>query len=75
MWRLLVRRRCVRCAISLNQHEPRRVVLVLDDIKTGNARLFDALLRIGNRGSDEWLDVLRFHAYVNMDDEHGFQRG
>src|SRR2546423_3128469 len=64
VWRLLVRGCCVRRAICLDQHEPSRVILVLDEIKTGNTRLFDALLRIGNRGSDEWINVLRFHANV-----------
>ena len=64
----LVRRRGLRSAIDLHQHKARRVILLLHEIKAGDARFLDALSRVGNRGLFEGLDVLRFYVNVNVND-------
>ena len=43
----LVRGRRLGGAIGFHQHEARRVILLLGDIEPGDARLLDALPRIG----------------------------
>ena len=57
MFRFLVRGCGVRIPIHLHQHKARRVILLLDDIKARDARLFQTFPRIGERRPFERLDA------------------
>src|SRR5262245_31648167 len=65
---LVVSRRFLR-PVNLDEHEPRWILAVLDDIEAGDARLLHALVGILERGCPERVDMLRLHEAVNMDDE------
>src|ERR1044071_1258921 len=71
MWCLFVCACGLTGSISLNQHKSSRVILVLDNVETGDARLFYTLTRIRKGRFDELLYALRLHPNMNMDDQHG----
>lgn len=59
--------RCgVGISINLDQHETRRVVLLLDDIEARDAWFFQARTRVGERGLIEGVNALRFDMNMNM---------
>jgi hypothetical protein len=60
-----------RCAIDLNQHEARRIVGLLSDIKAGNASFTNTGPCVRQRGGFETLNVFGLGVNVNVDDEHG----
>lgn len=70
MPRFLVGRRRFRCAIYLHEHELRRIILVLGDIKPRDPGFLYARAGVGKRRLLERLDILRFYVNVNMDDQH-----
>ena len=57
-------------AIPLDQHEPRRVVLLLNHVEPGDAGLFHAFTGVSQRGCLERLDAIRPHMHVDMNEEH-----
>lgn len=68
---LLMPGRIIRCAVDLQQDKARRIILLLDEIKAGNAGLFQAAAGIFNGGCLECLDLIRFDMGKNMDYIHG----
>ena len=54
-------------AINLYKHEPRRIILLLKDIKSSDPWLFPALPRISDRGLLKFVHTLWL--YVNMDED------
>ena len=64
----LMRGRRLRGAIGFHQHEARGVILLLDAIEARDARLPDALPRVGEAGLLEGLDILRFHMNMDVND-------
>jgi hypothetical protein len=57
-------------AISFHQNESGRIIDLLNYIESCNARFLDAIPGIFNGGIDESRHGLRFHLYVDMNDEH-----
>ena len=71
MGRLLVRDGGLLRAVDLHQDEVGRVVVVLEDVEAGDARLLHAGGRVGEGGGFEGVDVGWIDVDVNVDDEHG----
>jgi len=59
-----------RRPVDLNQHEARRVIHLLYNVKTGDTGLFDALRGVLKRCSAKSLRRLRSNVHVDMNDEH-----
>ena len=57
-------------AIRFHQHEPRWVILLLNDVETRYARFLEACARIGQRRFFESLHVFRFDMDMNVNYEH-----
>src|SRR5581483_9202623 len=65
----LVRGGSLGGAIGFDENEARGIVLVLDDIEAGDARLLDAGGGVGKRGLFESVDAIGFDVNLNVDDE------
>ena len=70
MRRLPVRRLRRRIAVDLNQHKPRRVVGLLEDIKPQHAGLQPAGAGVQPRRRHERLERFRFHLDLHVDNQH-----
>jgi len=66
MRRFLVLSGIIRCTIDLNQHKTRGVILLLDDIKSGDTWLLYAITSILQGGRAEGLGLLRLNMGENM---------
>src|SRR5882762_2919641 len=66
---LMCRRRAGR-AIAFHQDKSRGLILLLENVEPGNARLLETFLRIGNGGPLKSLHRFRFYVNVNMNDKH-----
>ena len=71
MARFFVRSRGLIISIDFYKNEAGRVILLLDDIETRDARLFDAFAGVGQRETFEIFDTLSLHVNVDVDDKHG----
>lgn len=60
----------VRGPVNLDEHEARRVVLLLDDVEAGDAGFLDAVAGVVERGGLEGCDAISLHVDVDVDDEH-----
>ena len=69
--RLLVGRRGLGGAVDLDQQEPGGVVLLLEHVEPGDARLLQAVPRVLDAGGLEGLDPVGLHLDVDVDDQHG----
>ena len=56
----------IRCTISLNQHKTRGVILLLDDIKSGDAWLLYAAASIFKGGGPKSFHLFRLNMGENM---------
>ncbi len=56
--------------IDLDQKESRRVIVLLDHIEAGDARLAHAVTRILDRCLAKGLDGIRLDLDMNKNDEH-----
>lgn len=54
--------------INLDQHEARRIILLLEDIEARDTRFAEAGFGVLKRGRFETFDTFRFHMDVNVDD-------
>jgi hypothetical protein len=70
MCRFFMPGRIVRCAIDFHQHKPRRIILLLDEVKPGNARFLYAVAGIFNTGGPEGFYLIRLNTDKNMDYQH-----
>jgi len=68
--RFLVPGRVFRCAIDFDQDKSGRIVLLLDNIESGNARLLYAMACILKRGHLECLNLIALDVDENVDDKH-----
>ena len=59
------------CAVNFDEHETRRVVLLLANIETRDAGFLGAVPGIVESGLPEGVDRIGLHANMNVDDEHG----
>jgi hypothetical protein len=66
----LVRGGGIRIPINFHQHKARQVILLLDDVKAHDARLFQAFPRVGEGCLFESLNALRFDVNMDMNNEH-----
>jgi hypothetical protein len=62
--------RIVGRAIDLDQHEARGIIGLLDHVEAGDARLFDAVLRVLDGRSDEGFKMFRLDVDEYVDDVH-----
>ena len=60
----------IRIPINFHQHKARRVILLLADIEARDARLFQALARIGECRLFKSLNALRPDVNMNMNNKH-----
>ena len=60
--------------IGLNKDEPRRIVLLLNDVEAPNARFLHAFPRVGETGLLKCLNTLRFDVDMDVDNEHGHDK-
>ena len=76
MFCLFMRRWCFRCAIHLNKHEARCVVLLLHDVEPRDSLLFNAFLRVSKRSLLKCVYRIGFNLDLHMYDKHchGVQR-
>jgi HD-like signal output (HDOD) protein len=72
MGRFLVPSRRVVIAVGLDQHKPRGVIALLDDVETGDPGFLDAGAGIGQCGFTECLDAFGLDPYLNMYHQHNF---
>lgn len=70
VWGFLVSSRVFSRPVDLNQHEARRVIHLLYDIKTGDTGLFDALRGVLKRCSAKSLYRFGSNVHMDMNDEH-----
>ena len=68
----LVRRGSIWCAVRFDEHEPRWVILLLDDIEAGDAGFLNTEPGIFERRLFELGNGFRFYADMNVNDEHEF---
>jgi hypothetical protein len=59
-----------RSAINLDQHKPRGVVRLLEDVEAGHARFLHALARVFDGSVPERFDAFRFDMDMNEYNEH-----
>jgi len=67
---LLVRDGGLLRAVDFHQDEVGRVVIVLEDVEAGDARLLHAGGRVGDGGGFEGVDMGGVDVDVDVDDEH-----
>jgi hypothetical protein len=63
-------RRSIGRAVSFDEHEPRWVILLLDDIEAGDAGFLEAEPGIFERRLFEFGDGFKFYADMNVNNEH-----
>jgi peroxiredoxin len=68
---LLVGRGSGGVAIGFDQHEARRIVALLENIETRDAGFLETGACVRDGGGFEGFDLVRLHADMDMDDEHG----
>src|SRR6185369_12705740 len=71
MLRLLMGSGCFWRSVGLDQDEARGVILLLGEVKPGDARFLQAFAGVGDGGLFERLNVLRLHPDTNVHNEHG----
>ena len=71
----------IASAIDLNQYKTRSVILLLDDLETGNPWFLHAAASVFERGGQKDFNLVRLNMDKNMDYKHnilpadgGFQR-
>ena len=70
MFRIFVSGGSFGGAIGFHEDEPRRFILLLNDVEARDARFFDALPRIFERNLFEPFNGLFFDPDVNVHHEH-----
>lgn len=68
--RFFVAGRVVGRAIDLDEDKPGGIVLLLNDVKAGDAWLLDAVAGVFNSGSFEGIDLVGFDVDKNVYDIH-----
>jgi hypothetical protein len=71
MFRCLVGGGGIGVAINFHQHEPRRVVLLLQDVKTQDTQFEPAAAGVEPRRLFERLHAIGFDMNMNVNNEHG----
>src|ERR1019366_323426 len=66
----LMLRGCFGVSIDLDQHKARRLVRLLQDVETRNARLLHAVAGVFQGGPPERFDVLGFDVNEDVYDDH-----
>lgn len=56
--------------VNFNEQEPGRIILLLQQIKGGNAGFLNALLCVGEGGLPEGVDAFRFDVDMDMNNQH-----
>lgn len=67
----LVRRGSVRVSIDFHENKSRRIIHLLDHIKTSDPRFLNTGLRIQERRLPKRINALRLHLNVDMNHDHG----
>ena len=70
MRRPFVRLGSVRSSICLREDKAGRILGLLKDVESGNARFAAACLSIRQRRCQECLDLVGLHFHMNMNNEH-----
>ena len=68
--RFLVPGRVIRSAIDFHQYEACRIILLLDDVKSGNTWFFYAVASVFKCGGPEGLNLVGLNMDKNMDYKH-----
>src|SRR6185436_15214450 len=66
--RLFVRGRSLGAAICLHQHEPGRIILLLEKIEPRDSRFFEAFMRVGQSRVAKHLNEILPYMDVNVND-------
>lgn len=59
--------------VNLNEQEPGRIILLLQQIKGGDAGFLHALLCVGESGLPEGVDTFRFDVDMDVNNQHAGQ--
>ena len=58
---------CLDAPVGFDEHEPGRIILLLEQVETGDAGFLEALAGVSERGLPEGFHTIRFHMHSNKD--------